>query len=157
MRFKKKIPRKRWTWHFCFWNHKKIGQAFTSTQSASPQDWVWNCIYVSYFIHSFTYSYFWKNRPAFTSTQSASPATLIFELIYLNVYLDSCLFLGLNLIPIQTQAWHPCFLKSSEIHPRCGSSVNSQHLSVVFAYGHTTPWARPDLVRSRKLSRVGPG
>ncbi len=57
---------------FLFWNQKNR-PAFTSTQSASPQDWVWNCIYVSLFIHSFTYSYFWKNRPAFTSTQSASP------------------------------------------------------------------------------------
>ncbi len=35
------------------------------------------------------------------------------------------------------------------------SSLNSRHLSVVFAYGHTT-LSTPDLVRSRKLSRVGP-
>ncbi len=54
MRFKKKIPRKRWTWHFCFEIIKNIGQHCTSTQSASPQDWVWNCIYCFFylFIHS---------------------------------------------------------------------------------------------------------
>ncbi len=41
------------------WNHSIIGQhVFTSTQSASPQDWVLNCIYVYLFIHSLTYSYF---------------------------------------------------------------------------------------------------
>ncbi len=45
---------------FLFWNHSIIAQhVFTSTQSASPRDWVLNCIYVLYlFIHSFTYSYF---------------------------------------------------------------------------------------------------
>ncbi len=46
---------------FLFWNHSIIAQhVFTSTQSASPRDWVLNCIYVSLFIHSSiaTYSYF---------------------------------------------------------------------------------------------------
>ncbi len=39
---------------FLFWNHSIIAQhVFTSTQSASPRDWVLNCIYVSLFIHSF--------------------------------------------------------------------------------------------------------
>ncbi len=43
---------------FLFWNHSIIAQhVFTSTQSASPRDWVLNCIYV-FFFHSFTYSYF---------------------------------------------------------------------------------------------------
>ncbi len=45
------------------------------------------------------------------------------------------------------------FFNLSEIHPGV-SSLNSRHLSVVFAYGHTT-LSTPDLVRSRKLSRVG--
>ncbi len=40
-------------------NRSIIAQhVFTSTQSASPQDWVLNCIYVYLFIHSFTYAYF---------------------------------------------------------------------------------------------------
>ncbi len=66
---------------FLFWNHSIIAQhVFTSTQSASPRDWVLNCIYVSLFIHSFTYSYF----------------------------LYYYLFVSLNLIYIN-QVWHFCF------------------------------------------------
>ena len=38
-------------------------------------------------------------------------------------------------------------------HP---SATRSQYPSTLFAYGHTT-LSTPDLVRSRKLSRVGPG
>ncbi len=45
---------------FLFWNHSIIAQhVFTSTQSASPRDWVWIVFMFLYlFIHSFTYSYF---------------------------------------------------------------------------------------------------
>ncbi len=112
----KKIPRKRWTWHFCF-EIIKNRPAFTSTQSASPQDWVWNCIYVSLFIHSFTYSYFWKNRPAFTSTQSASPQHWTLNW-YLNVYFDCYFFLSINLIHIKHR--HDIsVLKSFNNSPAC--------------------------------------
>ncbi len=70
---------------FLFWNHKKIGQHLLPLKV--PHRKIEFGIVFSFFIYySFTYSYFWKNRPAFTSTQSASPATLIFELIYLNVF-----------------------------------------------------------------------
>ncbi len=48
----------------------------------------------------------------------------------------------------------PLFFKIFQKYTPGVSSVNSQHLSVVFAYGHTT-LSTPDLVRSRKLSRVG--
>ncbi len=50
----------------------------------------------------------------------------------------------------------PLFFKIFQKYTPGVSSVNSQHLSIVFAYGHTT-LSTPDLVRSRKLSRVGPG
>ncbi len=56
----------------------------------------WNCIYVSLFIHSFTYSYFRKNRPAFPHSKcvtQSSHRTLIFELIYLNLELVFDLFI----------------------------------------------------------------
>ncbi len=46
---------------FLFWNHSIIAQhVFTSTQSASPRDWVLNCIYVLYllFIHSLIHIFF---------------------------------------------------------------------------------------------------
>ncbi len=91
---------------------------FTSTQSASPQDWVLNCIYVYLFIHSFTYSYFFYyylfvslnliiltkydisvlksfKKHAHLLPLKVRHRNLELELIYLNVYLDSCLFLDL--------------------------------------------------------------
>ncbi len=76
---------------FLFWNHSIIAQhVFTSTQSASPRDWVLNCIYVIYlFIHSFTYSYFFYYY----------------------------LFVSLYLIYIN-QVWHFC-LKSFNNSPAC--------------------------------------
>ncbi len=162
---------------FLFWNHSIIGQhLFTSTQSASPQDWVLNCIYVYLFIHSLIRIFFYYlfvslnliyinqvwhfclksfKIHAHLLPLKVRHRNLNFELIYLNVYLDSCLFLGLNLIPIKHRHGTLVFFNLSEIHPRC-VFLNSQHLSVVFAYGHTT-LSTPDLVRSRKLSRVGPG
>ncbi len=48
----------------------------------------------------------------------------------------------------------PLFFKIFQKYTPGVSSVNSRHLSVVFAYGHTT-LSKPDLVRSRKLSRAG--
>ncbi len=160
---------------FLFWNHSIIGQhLFTSTQSASPQDWVLNCIYVYLFIHSFTYSFFFYyylfvslnliyiNQVwhfCFEIVQKYTPIyfhSKCFELIYLNVYLDSCLFLGLNLIPIKHRHGTLVFFLIFQKYTPGVSSLNSRHLSVVFAYGHTT-LSTPDLVRSRKLSRVGPG
>ncbi len=67
---------------FLFWNHSIIAQhVFTSTQSASPRDWVLNCIYVSLFIHSF---------------------------IHLFIFFYYYLFVSLYLIYIN-QVWHFCF------------------------------------------------
>ncbi len=64
------------------WNHSIIAQhVFTSTQSASPRDWVLNCIYVSLFIHSF---------------------------IHLFIFFYYYLFVSLYLIYIN-QVWHFCF------------------------------------------------
>ncbi len=112
----KKNPRKRWTWHFCF-EIIKNRPAFTSTQSASPQDWVWNCIYVSLFIHSFTYSYFWKKASIYFHSKCVT-ATLNFELIYLNVYFDCYFFLSINLIHIKHR--HDIsVLKSFNNSPAC--------------------------------------
>ncbi len=45
-------------WHFCLKSFNNSPACIYFHSSASPQDWVLNCIYVYLFIHSFTYSYF---------------------------------------------------------------------------------------------------
>ncbi len=72
--------------------------AFTSTQSASHRKIEFGIVLCFFIYNSFTYSIFEKIGQHLLPLK-VRHATLIFELIYLNVYLDSCLFLGLNLIP----------------------------------------------------------
>ncbi len=83
-------------------NHSIIGQhLFTSTQSASPQDWVLNCIYVIYlFIHSL-----------------------------IRIFFYYYLFVSLNLIYIN-QVWHFCFETFKNTRPFTSTQSASRNLEL---------------------------
>ncbi len=139
---------------FLFWNHKKIGQHLLPLKVPHRKiEFGIVFMFLYLLIHSLIHIFEKIGQHLLPLKVRHRNIDLWIDL--LNVYLDSCLFLGLNLIPINT-GMAPLFFKIFQKYTPGVSSVNSQHLSVVFAYGHTT-LSTPDLVRSRKLSRVGPG
>ncbi len=108
----KKIPRKRWTWHFCF-EIIKIGQHLLPLKV--PHRNIEFGIDLCFFI-LFTYSYFWKIGQHLLPLKCVT-ATLNFELIYLNVFWLLFL-LSINLIHIKHR--HDIsVLKSFNNSPAC--------------------------------------
>ncbi len=77
---------------------------FTSTQSASPRDWVLNCIYVSLFIHSFIHLF-------------------IFFLL---------LFICFTYLIYINQVWHFCFWNRSIIAQHVFIPLKVPHRKIEF-------------------------
>ncbi len=85
---------------FLFWNHKKIGQHLLPLKVPHRKiEFGIVFMFLYLLIHSLIHIF--EKIGQHLLPLKVRHRNIEFELIYLNVYLDSCLFLGLNLIPIK--------------------------------------------------------